>query len=223
LDALLKGIKRNQTHSEQARTASVQDHDSAQKSVSNPDSAPKQNTPLEVFLRQLQEKHPRKSPEELEKELKEAKRLYSQMDELQKTVEAMKEEIKKLEKSCLQLKIDGNTLALRAHLEKGWDQHELSRAIRDVSVGFWDPPDYEQAITLYEQLIIHYPQKRNQAFYYLALIYLKGKIHNHAREKKDRIKYSDPEKAQLYAQMIECPELLKCFQKKWEKYLAKRK
>lgn len=219
----VKGIKGNQTHSEQARTASVQDHDSAPKPVSNPDSAPKQNTPLEVFLRQLQEKHPRKSREELEKELKEAKRLYSQMDKIQEKIEKMEKEIQHLKQSCRQLKIDGNTLALRAHLEKGYNPHQLSRAIRDVSVGFWDPPDYEQAIKLYEQLIIYYPQKRDQAFYYLALIYLKGKIHNHAREKKDRIKYSDPEKAQLYAGWIECQELQESFQKKWEKYLEKRK
>jgi len=234
LNALLKGIKGNQTQSEQAGTASVQDPDSAPKPVSNPDSEPKpvsnpdsepkQNTPLEDLLRKLLEKYPPKSPEELEEELQEAKRLHSQMDELKKQVTAMKEEIQRFEQSSLQLRRAGNKLCLRAHLEKGYNPEKLSTAVHDVLVGFWDTPDYEQAITLYEQMLIHYPENRDQACFYLALIYLKGKIDNQNRGKEHRRQnLSDPQKAEVYAQMIECPKLLKRFREKSKKYLEKRK
>ena len=215
---------KSQTQSEQAGTASVQDSDSAPKPVSSPDSAPKPNTPLEDLLSQLQEKYPRKSPEELEEEFQEARRLHSEMDELNRKVNEMRKEIERLEQSSLQLRRAGNALTLRAHLAKGYDPEKLSTVVHDVLVGFWDTPNYEQAIALYEQMLIHYPQKRNQACFYLALIYLKGKIDNQNRGKEHRRQtLSDPKKAEFYAQMIECPKLLNLFREKSIKYLAKKK
>jgi hypothetical protein len=202
----------------------VSNPDSVQKPVSNPDSAPKQNTALEGLLCQLQEKYPRKSPQELEKEFEESKRLHSEMDELNKRIKAMKEEIQRLEQSSLELRHAGNALSLRAHLEKGYNQAKLSTAVHDLLYGFWGPPDYEQSIALYEQMLIHYPQNRDQACFYLALIYLKGKIDNQNRGKEHRRQVlSDPKKAEFYAQMIEDPKLLERFQQKAKKYLAKRK
>jgi hypothetical protein len=244
LDALLNGIKGNQTQSEQAGTASVQvpdsepkpvsspdsapkpvsSPDSEPKPVSNPDSEPKPNTPLEDLLRQLREKYPPKSPQQLDEELQEARRLHSEMDELNAKIKAMEEEIKRLKQSSLQLRRAGNALSLSAHLEKGYNPKNLSTAVHDVLVGFWDIPDYEQATTLYEQMLIHYPQNRDQACFYLALIYLKGKIDNQNRGKEHRRQtLSNPEKAEVYAQMIECPKLLILFREKSKKYLAKRK
>jgi TPR repeat protein len=224
LDALLKGIKGNQTQSEQAGTASVQDPDSEPKPVSSPDSEPKSNTHLEGLLCELREKYPPKSPEELEEELQKANSLHSEMDESNERIKAMEEEIKRLKQSSLQLRRAGNALSLRAHLEKGYDQAQLYTNIHDLLYGFWDTPDYEQAITLYEQMLIHYPENHNQACFYLALIYLKGKIDNQNRGKEHRRQnLSNPEKAESYAQMIECPKLLKSFREKSKKYLAKRK
>lgn len=224
LNAVLNSIKGNQTQSEQAGTASVQDPDTAQKPVSNPDSVQKQNPSLADLLLQLRAKYPPKSPEELAEELQEAARLYSQMDALKRRITEMKEDIQKLEQSSLELRRAGNALSLRAHLEKGYNREKLSTAVHDVLVGFWDTPDYEQAITLYEQMLIHYPENRNQACFYLALIYLKGKIDNQNREKKHRRQtLSNPQKAEVYAQMIECPKLLERFREKSRKYLAKRK
>jgi TPR repeat protein len=195
-----------------------------QNPVSKPDSAQNQNPTFKELLLQLQKKYPPKSAQELEEELQEAERLYSQMDELKRKITEMTEEIQKLEQSRLQLRRDGNALSLRAHLEKGYNPEKLSTAVHDVLVGFWDTPDYEQAITLYEQIIIHYPQKRNQACFYLALIYLKGKIDNQNRGKENRRQnLSNPEKAEFYAQIIEDPKLLKLFREKSKKYLAKRK
>jgi hypothetical protein len=224
LNAVLKGLKGNQTHSEQAGTASVQNPDTAQKPVSNPDLVQKKNPSLANLLLELWEKYPPKSPEELEEELKEAESLYSQMDDLNDQITKMKEEIKRLEKSTLELRRAGNALTLRAHLAKGYDPEKLSTVVHDVLVGFWDTPNYEQAIALYEQMLIHYPQKRNQACFYLALIYLKGKIDNQNRGKEHRRQtLSDPKKAEFYAQMIECPKLLNLFREKSIKYLAKKK
>ena len=197
--------------------------DSVQKPVSNPDSAQNQNPSLADLLLQLREKYPQKSPQELAEELQEAERLHSQRDELKKTITAMKEEIQKLEHSSLQLRRAGDALSLRAHLEQGYDPEKLSTYVHDVLVGFWDTPDYEQAITLYEQMLFHYPENRDQACFYLALIYLKGKIDNQNRGKEHRRQtLSNLEKAQSYAQLIQDPQLRKCYQIKSEKYLAKR-
>jgi TPR repeat protein len=193
------------------------------KRVSKPDSAPKQNQALEDLLHKLKEKYPPKSKEEIAEELQEAKRLYSEMDESNERIKAMEEEIKRLKQSSLQLRHAGNALSLRAHLEKGYEQAQLYTIIHDLLYGFWDTPDYEQAITLYEQMLIHYPQNRDQACYYLALIYLKGKIDNQNRSREYRRQVlSNPEKAESYAQMIEDPKLLERFQEKARKYLAKR-
>ena len=215
---------RNQVSNPDSARNPVSRPDSARNPVSNPDSALKQNPALEDLILQLQEKYPPKSPEELEEELQEAKRLYSQMDELNKTIATMTEEIQRLQESSLQLRRTGNALYLRAHLEKGYNPERLSTDVHDVLVGFWDTRNYQQAITLYEQMIIHYPENRDQACFYLALIYLKGKIDNQNRGREHRRQVlSNPEKAESYAQMIKSPELLEHFREKSEKYLAKRK
>ena len=215
---------RNQVSNPDSARNPVSRPDSARNQVSNPDSALKQNQALEDLILQLQEKYPPKSPEELEEELQEAKRLYSQMDELNTRIKAMEEEIQRLQDSSLQLRRTGNALYLRAHLEKGYNPERLSTDVHDVLVGFWDTRNYQQAITLYEQMIIHYPENRDQACFYLALIYLKGKIDNQNRGREHRRQVlSNPEKAESYAQMIKSPELLEHFREKSEKYLAKRK
>jgi hypothetical protein len=234
LTALLKGIRGNQTQAEQAETASVQVPDSDQEPVSSPDSAPnpvsspdsepKPNTPLEDLLGQLREKYPPKSPQQLDEELQEAKRLHSKMDVANTEIKAMEEEIKRLKNVSRELRLAGNALSLSAHLEKGCNSERLYTAIHDLLYGFGDTANWEEAIILCEQMLIHYPQNRSKACFYLALIYLKGKIDNQNRAKEHRRQnLSNPEKAEFYAQIIECPKLLKLFRKKSRKYLAKRK
>lgn len=187
-----------------------------------------ENPDLSSLLLELREKHPQKTEIEIQAQFDKAKELHSnasQLDreiaEIEKNLEALKAESKKLKK-------DGDTLAICTYLEqypKSKKLHPyLSRWVYDILHREFGIPDYQEVIKLYELMLLHYPENRDEALLQLALIYLKGKIDNENREKEHRRQVlSNPEKGEFYAQMIEDPTTLAFYVKKSKKYLAKRK
>lgn len=186
------------------------------------------NSDLQILIPELQKIHPKKTPLQIQAQFDEAKGLYSkasQLDreiaEIEKNLEALKAESKKLKKG-------GDKLTICTYLEKSTELEKLdpylSRWVYDILHREFGIPDYQEVIKLYELMLLHYPQNRDEALLQLALIYLKGKIDNENREKTHRRQVlSNPEKGEFYAQMIEDPTTLEFYVKKSKKYLSKKK
>lgn len=186
-----------------------------------------ENPDLQKLIRELQENHPEQTLDQIQAKFDEAEGLYSKASQLDKEIEEMEKRLEALKAKSKSLKKNGDNSTICAYLEKTDSEklhHTLSRWVFDILHHEFGIPDYHQVIMLYELMLLHYPENRDEALLQLALIYLKGKIDNQNRGKEHRRQVlSNPEKAQSYAQLIEDPQLRRCFQIKSEKYLAKRK
>ncbi len=180
------------------------------------------------MLLELREKHPQKTKIEIQAQFDEAKRLHSNASQLDNEITEMEEKLKALKAESKKLKKDGDKQTICTYLEQNTESAKLhpylSRWVYDILHREFGIPDYQEVIKLYELMLLHYPENRDEALLQLALIYLKGKIDNENREKEHRRQVlSNPEKGEFYAQMIEDPTTLACYVKKSKKYLAKKK
>jgi len=186
------------------------------------------NPNLQRLIPELQKIHPEKTPLQIQAQFDEADGLYSKASQLDKEIAEMEKNLEALKAESKKLKKGGNKLTICTYLEKSTESEKLhpklSRWVYDILHREFGIPDYQEVIKLYELMLLHYPENRDEALLQLALIYLKGKIDNENRGKEHRRQVlSNPEKGEFYAQMIEDPTTLAFYVKKSIKYLAKRK
>ena len=187
-----------------------------------------ENPDLPSLLLELREKHPQKTEIEIQAQFDEAKGLHSKASQLDREIAEIEKNIEALKSESKKLKKDGDKLIIRSYLEKSTESEKLhpylSRWVYDILHREFGIPDYQEVIKLYELMLLNYPENRDEALLQLALIYLKGKIDNENREKEHRRQVlSNPEKGEFYAQMIKNSTKLEFYVKKSIKYLAKRK
>jgi tetratricopeptide (TPR) repeat protein len=186
------------------------------------------NRNLQRLILELQKIHPEKTPLQIQTQFDEAEGLYSKASQLDKEIAEMEKKLEALKAESKKLKKGGDKLTICTYLKKSTESEKLhpylSRWVYDILHREFGIPDYQEVIKLYELMLLHYPKNRDEALLQLALIYLKGKIDNENREKEHRRQVlSNPEKGEFYAQMIEDPTTLAFYVKKSKKYLAKKK
>lgn len=176
---------------------------------------------MHELIENIKKKHERQPElEEINQKIEEAKKMADESSKMRKEIREQKAKLEAMEKAEKKLWFDsfnqlreyegqlpGNTLILYRHAV------ELSR-------GEHGPSQYAKSIELFEKLLID-PEYAECAAFYLAGMYLKGKVDDLRKDRHDRRYHlSDLKKAELYARFIKSSSWKSAWENKKKKYYS---
>ena len=175
---------------------------------------------ISALLAHLEKKHREKpGPEEINARMAEAQEMADKASKMRFEIAELKATLATLEKAEKELRFESIHLwqEFKGQLP-GNTRLLLTNAI-ELSRGDWGQSRYSRSIELFEKLIL-IPEYRDNAAFYLAAMYLKGKVDDLRKDRTDRNQnLSDVRTADLYASMITNASLKNAWIQKRRKYL----
>ena len=175
---------------------------------------------VSALLTHLQKKHAEKpGPEEINAKMTEAQEMADKAYQMRREISELKATLATMEKTEKELRFESRNLwqEFKGQLP-GNTRLLLTNAI-ELSRGEWGPSKYSKSIELFEKLLLVEEYRDNAAFY-LAAMYLKGKVDDLRKDRTDRNQnLSDVRTADLYASMITNASLKNAWIQKRRKYL----
>jgi hypothetical protein len=177
---------------------------------------------ISKLLEDMKKKHAKK-PEigEINAKMEEAKKMAEQSSQMRKEIIELKAKLEAMQKAEKKLSFDSHNQMseYKGQLPEN-TQFLYSHAV-DLLKGEWGPSNYTKSIEIFEKLLID-PEYQECAAFYLAGIYLKGKVDNLRKDRQDRRYHlSDLKKAELYAKLIKSSAWKTAWDKKKQKYLLR--
>jgi len=183
---------------------------------------PRYDEQISNLLQNLEKKHENKAEiGEINAKMEEAKKMAEQSSNMRKEIIELKAKLEALQKAEKKLSFDSYNQLSEFMGQLPGNKHILYQHAIDLSRGERGPSQYAKSIEIFEKIMID-PEYQECAAFYLAGMYLKGKVDDLRKDRQDRRYHlSDIKKAELYAGLIKSSSWKTAWDKKKQKYFSR--